>query len=526
MDRRPEIVNRSKSSSHPLKHGRFYTGTVTAVLVGGRINIKIPELGTQYGPLTPLNTTSTSRYIVGDSVKCGFADEFFNEVIVFGSTRIKEDVFAVSENGIDRFADYSARDYSIPVPSEGRVVYVLDSDELQIYNGSTWITVIDTGSSENISVESITATSASIGTLTVTGPSTLTVLGSSLLSASTSIGTVSNTEIGYLDGVTSGIQTQINTKAPSASPTFTGIPTAPTASAGTNTAQLATTAFVGAAVSVGMPTGAVIPYAGSAAPTGWLLCDGGSSGISRTTYAALFAVIGTTYGSGDGSTTFNVPDLRGRVPAGKDNMGGIAANLLSASVSGVAGATLGAKGGSQSLTSHNHFQDSHNHIQNQHNHTVPAHGHSQTNHVHGNSLSSNTVAASGHVHSGGGLLAAIGATNANINRIGYVAGGVLSGDSTYSVRGSLGETLTSQAFNHNTPVYGNTGAPNADSVVAISNAGATANIIDAPAVTLNSIPATVGGTTNQATTATNQATGAGASQNVQPTIILNYIIKV
>lgn len=147
MERRPEIVNKTKSSSHPLKQGRFYTGTVTAVLVGGRINVKIPELGTQYGPLTPLNTTSTSRYIVGDSVKCGFADEFFNEVIVFGSTRIKEDVFAVSENGIDRFADYSARDYSIPVPSEGRVVYVLDSDELQIYNGTAWITVIDTGNS-------------------------------------------------------------------------------------------------------------------------------------------------------------------------------------------------------------------------------------------------------------------------------------------------------------------------------------------------------------------------------------------
>ena len=52
----------------------------------------------------------------------------------------------------------------------------------------------------------------------------------------------------------------------------------------------------------------------STAPTGWLLCDG--SAVSRTTYAALFAVIGTTYGPGDGSTTFNVPDMNGRVPAG------------------------------------------------------------------------------------------------------------------------------------------------------------------------------------------------------------------
>lgn len=63
-----------------------------------------------------------------------------------------------------------------------------------------------------------------------------------------------------------------------------------------------------------MPTGSVIPYAGESAPDGWLLCDGAA--VSRTTYAALFAVIGTTFGSGDGSTTFNLPDLRGRVAVG------------------------------------------------------------------------------------------------------------------------------------------------------------------------------------------------------------------
>lgn len=55
--------------------------------------------------------------------------------------------------------------------------------------------------------------------------------------------------------------------------------------------------------------------AASTAPTGWLLCDG--SAVSRTTYAALFAAIGTSYGTGDGSTTFNLPDLRGRAPYGK-----------------------------------------------------------------------------------------------------------------------------------------------------------------------------------------------------------------
>lgn len=58
-------------------------------------------------------------------------------------------------------------------------------------------------------------------------------------------------------------------------------------------------------------------YAGSSAPTGWLFCDG--SAVSRTTYSALYNVIGTTYGTGDGSTTFNLPDLRGRVPIGVNN---------------------------------------------------------------------------------------------------------------------------------------------------------------------------------------------------------------
>jgi len=65
-----------------------------------------------------------------------------------------------------------------------------------------------------------------------------------------------------------------------------------------------------------VPTGAVIPFAAATPPTGWLFCVGAS--VSRTTYADLFAAIGTTYGAGDGSTTFALPDLRTRVPVGRD----------------------------------------------------------------------------------------------------------------------------------------------------------------------------------------------------------------
>ena len=68
--------------------------------------------------------------------------------------------------------------------------------------------------------------------------------------------------------------------------------------------------------------------AGSTAPAGTLLCYG--QAISRTDYVGLFTVIGTTYGVGDGTTTFNVPDLRGTVPAGKTNMGGSIAATYSA----------------------------------------------------------------------------------------------------------------------------------------------------------------------------------------------------
>src|SRR5258707_6849253 len=78
--------------------------------------------------------------------------------------------------------------------------------------------------------------------------------------------------------------------------------------------------------------GAVVGYAGSSAPSGWLFCFG--QNVGRTTYATLFAVIGTTYGAGDGSTTFGVPDLRGRVPFGKDDMGGVAASRLTYSATG------------------------------------------------------------------------------------------------------------------------------------------------------------------------------------------------
>lgn len=70
------------------------------------------------------------------------------------------------------------------------------------------------------------------------------------------------------------------------------------------------------AVNTNTPVGSIMIYAGDTAPSGWLICDG--SEVSRTTYANLFNAIGIAYGNGDGSTTFNLPNLKGRIPVGQD----------------------------------------------------------------------------------------------------------------------------------------------------------------------------------------------------------------
>jgi microcystin-dependent protein len=114
-----------------------------------------------------------------------------------------------------------------------------------------------------------------------------------------------------------------------------------------------------------LPIGAVSPYAGATSPAGWLFCDG--SAVSRVTYKSLFEVVGTTYGAGDGSTTFNIPDIRQRFPLGKAAAG--------------TGAALGATGGaidhSHSGGSHTHTISSggsHSHTVDDHSHAIPATG--------------------------------------------------------------------------------------------------------------------------------------------------------
>jgi len=159
----------------------------------------------------------------------------------------------------------------------GSVVTIPNGTTAQVYCDGTNFFSSQTGSAGNFNVS---------GNLVVGGTSTLT---------------------GALAGTTAAFSGAIS----SVSPAFTGTPTAPTAAQGTNTTQLATTAFVQAN---GSPTGGIMMWGTGTAPTGWLLCTGGA--VNRTTYAALFAVIGTTFGVGDGSTTFNLPNYTNRMPYG------------------------------------------------------------------------------------------------------------------------------------------------------------------------------------------------------------------
>lgn len=95
-------------------------------------------------------------------------------------------------------------------------------------------------------------------------------------------------------------------------------------------------------------TGIMSDFAGVSAPAGALFCAG--QAISRAEFPGLFVAVGTAYGAGDGSTTFNVPDARDRVSIARGDMGGSAANRITSGVAGFVSTTLGATGGAQSAT--------------------------------------------------------------------------------------------------------------------------------------------------------------------------------
>jgi len=116
-----------------------------------------------------------------------------------------------------------------------------------------------------------------------------------------------------------------------------------------------------------MPPGLISAFAGLTIPDGWLLCDG--TEVSRTVYARLFAAIGTLYGNGNGTTTFDLPLLSGRVVVG------YFPELPELGDVGDSGGEREHALTTAELAQHTHVQDSHNHTQNTHNHTQSPHVH-------------------------------------------------------------------------------------------------------------------------------------------------------
>ena len=105
----------------------------------------------------------------------------------------------------------------------------------------------------------------------------------------------------------------------------------------------------------GIPTATIVPWSDSSVPTGFLECDG--SAVSRSTYSALFAIVGTTYGVGDGSSTFNVPNLADKVAVGKSGTKALASTAGAETVQStgnVGGTTANATLSEAQLASHDH----------------------------------------------------------------------------------------------------------------------------------------------------------------------------
>jgi len=145
----------------------------------------------------------------------------------------------------------------------------------------------------------------------------------------------------------------------------------------------------------GIPTATIVPWSDSSVPSGFLECNGAA--VSRTTYSALFAIVGTTYGAGDGSSTFNVPDLQDNVPVGKSNNKALAstggANTVT-STGNVGGSTANATLSTAQLASHSHSVAIKKYPAGAANNTIRQ----GSNSVAGNTNTGNQGSGSGHSH--------------------------------------------------------------------------------------------------------------------------------
>lgn len=240
-----------------------------------------------------------------------------------------------------------------------------------------------------------------------------------------------------------------------------------------------------------IPAGSILPFAGSSTPSGYLLCYG--QAVSRTTYSGLFTAISTTYGSGDGSTTFNVPDLREMYILGKANMGGTdralytnaaisSTTVLGTTYTGIDSGAGYAEYGVGTISTSN----------------LPSHTHSFSG-------SGTTGSGGSHSHTSGSLYAA---------------------SHSHSISGSQSGGLTRNLSRTRNNTDAGTGATR---VVDISWSDTTLSIANSGNLGIGGSTSTASSHTHSVSVSgTTGSTGSGSAFypiTMQPSIVLNYIIK-
>ena len=278
---------------------------------------------------------------------------------------------------------------------------------------------------------------------------------------------------------------------------------------------------------VGFFPGMVMPYAGSTAPDGWLLCDGQL--LDRTTYAALYAVVGFSYsptpGTDPGSNLFYLPNLKGKVIVMRD-----AAQTEFDVLGESGGSKTSTASHTHSLSSHTHTLSSHVHTLSSHTHTLGTHWHGLEQHLHDLQGHGHTVNA--HAHGGGTGVHAHTCLN-NIYRSGTPAHGHDGAGDQSSERPNVTTGFSSPGNPTNSQGQGNsnespgTGGPSVNNTgwwYAPQGAGGPNGGSDGP-----STPNT--GTNNDASAGPNNNTSGDsstvvASGNLQPYLTLNYLIKI
>jgi len=293
------------------------------------------------------------------------------------------------------------------------------------------------------------------------------------------------------------------------SPVFSGTPTAPTASLSDSSTKLATTAFAASLFTQFLPTGAIIPYTG-ALPAGFLDTDGAS--YLRASYATLFGVIGTTFGSADG-THFNVPDLQGRFPVGKGTHADVSTLANSDGVAVGSRRPRHAHGLGTfvvSLDSHNLTDSGHTHTtssdDHSHNVTDPGHTHTKTDTGHTHNIS----ASHSHTASGSSGNNSVDHTH-TYNKRWYTSTGSDTSSSQHPLQYDTMQGYTSapsDAHTHAITIWGDggigggnpskTASANLGAITVNSNTTGISYSSDASGITINS--ATTGVTVNSATT--------------------------